>query len=63
MKKASKTKKAHKVSEKGKKHLAKGQAIVKEAMKIMKKAGKKTIPAKTVYKMTMAQAMKKAAGK
>ncbi len=44
------------------KALAKGQKIQKEAMKIMRASGQKTVT-RRVYKMTLAQAMKKAAQK
>ncbi len=45
---------------KQKNNLAKGRNIMKKALEIQKNAGKKTIT-KTVYKMTMGEAMKKAA--
>jgi len=44
--------------------LAKGQALMKKAREIQKKGGqKKNAEGKMVYKMTMSQALKKAAGK
>ena len=63
MKKKATKKRSKPMSEKQKKALAKGQNIQKLAMKIMREGGKKTIPAKQVYKITLRQAMKKAAGK
>ncbi len=63
MKKTKKdTKKRRSMSLKQAKALAKGQKIQKEAMKIMRASGQKTVT-KKVYKMTLAQAMKKAAKK
>jgi hypothetical protein len=46
---------------KQKEALSKGKKIQMRAMQIMKAAGKKTIAAKSVYRMTLGQAMKKAA--
>ena len=62
VKKKKKTGKKRKVtSAKQKAALAKGHVLMKAARNIQKGAGKKTIPAKKVFKLTMSEALKKAA--
>lgn len=52
---------AKKLSLKQKKALAKGQSLMRRALKIQEKGGVKILPEKKVYKMNLSKALKEAA--
>jgi len=60
--KTTKTKRTKPLTNKQKIALAQGHAIMRKAIQIQKESGQTTVT-KTKYKMTMANAMKKASGK